>query len=163
ASAFQSRPKRTVARRPSVSTSSRNVVTSKPRPSITTVTVPWSMPVGTALKPAASTRPITAGGSAVVATSNSLASRPSSASPTPPPAAPPPRARGGAPGRPPAPAGSFGPGGRGRGGPPPPPTPVGGVSLFFPRHTPPFLDVRGNVGPPRGPPAELRHDDEASR
>ncbi len=53
ASRFQSRPNRTVAWRPKVSTSSRKVVTSNGRPSITTVTVPWSMPVGTALKPAA--------------------------------------------------------------------------------------------------------------
>ena len=56
ASRRQSRPNATLARRPSVSTSSRNVVTSCGRPSATTVTVPCSMPVGTALKPAASTR-----------------------------------------------------------------------------------------------------------
>ena len=53
ASFRQSRPKRTLAWRPKVSTSSRSVVTSNGRPSITTVTVPCSMPVGTGLKPAA--------------------------------------------------------------------------------------------------------------
>ena len=53
ASRFQSRPNATLAWRPKVSTSSRRVVTSNGRPSTTTVTVPCSMPVGTALKPAA--------------------------------------------------------------------------------------------------------------
>ena len=47
----QSRPKRTVALRPKVSMSSRSVVTSNGVPPATTVTVPCSMPVGTALKP----------------------------------------------------------------------------------------------------------------
>ena len=41
---------RTLAWRPKVSTSSRSVVTSNGRPSMTTVTVPCSMPVGTALE-----------------------------------------------------------------------------------------------------------------
>ena len=59
ASARQSRPKRTLAWRPKVSTSSRSVVTSNGRLSITTVMVPCSMPVGTGLKPAAVARRIT--------------------------------------------------------------------------------------------------------
>ena len=53
ASACQSRPNATLAWRPKVSTSWRSVVTSNGRPSMITVTVPCSMPVGTALKPAA--------------------------------------------------------------------------------------------------------------
>ena len=85
ASRFQSRPNRTLAWRPKVSTSSRSVVTSNGRPSITTVTVPCSMPVGTALKPAASARRITSCGSAVVAMSMSPSGTPSSALRTAPP------------------------------------------------------------------------------
>ena len=53
ASRLQSRPNATFAWRPKVSTSSRKVVTSNGRPWTTTVTVPCSIPVGTALKPAA--------------------------------------------------------------------------------------------------------------
>ena len=49
ASSFQSSVKATVARRPSVDTSRRSVVISNGWPSLTAVTVPWSIPVGTAL------------------------------------------------------------------------------------------------------------------
>ena len=86
ASARQSRPKRTLAWRPKVSTSSRSVVTSNGRLSITTVTVPCSMPVGTGLKPAARRRGGSPpAGSAVVAMSNSPIGSPSSALRTAPP------------------------------------------------------------------------------
>ena len=85
ASARQSRPKRTLAWRPKVSTSSRKVVTSNGRLSITTVMVPCSMPVGTGLKPAADARRITSWGIAVVATSNSWIGSPSNAFRTAPP------------------------------------------------------------------------------
>ena len=50
ASSSKSSVKATTARRPKVSTSRRKVVTSNGRPSATTVTVPCSMPVGTALE-----------------------------------------------------------------------------------------------------------------
>ena len=56
ASSARSSEKATVARRPSVATSRRKVVTSKGRPPAITVTVPWAMPVGTALSPAARAR-----------------------------------------------------------------------------------------------------------
>ncbi len=85
ASFCQLRPNRTFALRPNVSTSSRNVVTSKPVPSITTVTVPCSTPVGTGRKPAAAARRITSSGSAVVATSISPGGCPSSTFLTAPP------------------------------------------------------------------------------
>ena len=51
-------------------------MTSNGVPSTITVTVPWSMPVGTALKPAARARSITAPGIAVVAMSTSCGSLP---------------------------------------------------------------------------------------
>ena len=54
ASSFQSSVKATVARRPSVETSRRRVVISNGWPSLTAVTVPWSIPVGMALIFAAS-------------------------------------------------------------------------------------------------------------
>ena len=75
ASFFQSRPNTTRALRPKVSTSSRNVVTSNGRPSTIAVTVPCSMPVGTAFPPAAATRRITSSGKAVVAISISPTGR----------------------------------------------------------------------------------------
>ena len=56
ASSFQSSVKATVARRPSVETSRRRVVISNGWPSLTAVTVPWSIPVGTALILACSSR-----------------------------------------------------------------------------------------------------------
>ena len=62
-----------------------NRVTSNGRLSATTVSVPCSIPVGTALKPAASTRRITSGGNAVVAMSMSPIGSPSSAFLTAPP------------------------------------------------------------------------------
>ncbi len=71
ASRAKSRPKRTTAWRPSVSTSSRSVVTSTGSPAATSVTVPCSMPVGMARSFAALARAITAAGRAVVATSMS--------------------------------------------------------------------------------------------
>ena len=52
ASAAQSSVKATVARRPSVETSWRSVVTSTTVPDETAVTVPWAIPVGIALIPA---------------------------------------------------------------------------------------------------------------
>ncbi len=86
ASASQSRPKVTTACRPSVSMSARKVVTSNERPLRTAVTVPCSMPVGTALNPAASTRRIVSSGSVVVAMSMSETGSPSSVLRTAPPA-----------------------------------------------------------------------------
>ena len=71
ASTTQSRPNATLALRPKVSVSSRKVVTSKGCASTTSVTVPWSIPVGTLLMPAALARRITSVGSAVVAISMS--------------------------------------------------------------------------------------------
>ena len=62
ASAAQSSVKATVARRPSVSRSQRKVVTSTTVPDATAVTVPWAIPVGTALMPAASSRRTTSSG-----------------------------------------------------------------------------------------------------
>ena len=53
ASSAMSVEKATVAWRPKVSTSRRKVVTSNGWPSLTTVTVPCSMPVGTGCRPAA--------------------------------------------------------------------------------------------------------------
>ena len=52
ASSRQSVAKATVARRPSVLTSRRSVVTSTCRPAGCAVTVPWSIPVGMARMPA---------------------------------------------------------------------------------------------------------------
>src|ERR1700679_4051417 len=69
ASRAQSRPNATLALRPNVSVSSRSVVTSNGLPSTTSVTVPYSMPVGTLLMPAALARRMTSAGSAVVAIS----------------------------------------------------------------------------------------------
>jgi hypothetical protein len=71
ASAIQSRPNATLALRPNVSVSSRSVVISNGCASTTSVTVPWSMPVGTLLMPAALARRITSWGNAVVAISMS--------------------------------------------------------------------------------------------
>ena len=71
ASRTQSRPNATLALRPKVSVSSRKVVTSNGCDSTTSVTVPWSMPVGTHLMPAALARRTTSSGSAVVAMSMS--------------------------------------------------------------------------------------------
>jgi len=51
ASSFQSVVKATAARRPSVATSRLSVVTSKGLPFATAVTVPCSIPVGTAPTP----------------------------------------------------------------------------------------------------------------
>ena len=56
ASSAKSRPKRTLARRPSVSTSWRSVVVSIGRPSTISVTVPCATPVGATPKPAAFAR-----------------------------------------------------------------------------------------------------------
>src|SRR5262249_55607507 len=63
------------------------VVTSNGEPSAMTVTVPWSMPVGTALSPACLASAITLSGSAVVARSTSLTGSPSNALRTAPPTA----------------------------------------------------------------------------
>ena len=76
ASSRQSSVKATTARRPKVSTSRRKVVTSNGRPSATTVTVPCSIPVGTALSPAASASADTLSGRASVAMSMSATGRP---------------------------------------------------------------------------------------
>ena len=58
ASSTKSRPKCTIAWRPSVSTSSRRVVISKGSPWTMTVIVPCSIPVGTGFKPAAVLVPV---------------------------------------------------------------------------------------------------------
>ena len=75
----------TTARRPSVFTSRRKVVISNAAPRTTTVTVPWSIPVGMALNPAACAICITFSGRALVDISTSLSGRPSSALRTQPP------------------------------------------------------------------------------
>jgi hypothetical protein len=62
ASPRQSEVKATRALRPSVSTSWRKVVTSKPRFPEITVTVPWSMPVGCTFSPAFMQAAVTASG-----------------------------------------------------------------------------------------------------
>ena len=62
ASSARSVEKATVAWRPKVSTSRRKLVTSNGRPSLTTVTVPCSIPVGTGCRPAAAASAITASG-----------------------------------------------------------------------------------------------------
>ena len=69
ASARQSRPKTTRALRPNVSTSWRRRHFDRAIADDRAVTVPCSIPVGTALPPAASTRRVTSSGNAVVATS----------------------------------------------------------------------------------------------
>ncbi len=85
ASSSKSRPKRTVAWRPSVAMSRRNVVTSNGCPRTTTVIVPCSTPVGTGLNPARFARAITVSGNAVVARSTSPVDNPMSALRTAPP------------------------------------------------------------------------------
>jgi len=85
ASACQSSVKATSARRPSVLTSRRNVVTCIACSPATRVTVPWLIPVGTALIPAAFAAAMVASGASVVATSTSPALRPAKASRTAPP------------------------------------------------------------------------------
>ena len=85
ASAVQSSVKATLARRPSVSTSTRSVVTSKRASPMTAVTVPCSMPVGMALMPAFSSSAMTLSGGSGVAMSMSTTGRWSTASRTQPP------------------------------------------------------------------------------
>ena len=154
ASRFQSRPNATLAWRPKVSTSSRKVVTSNGRPSATTVTVPCSMPVGTALKPAASARRITSGGSAVVAMSISPSGSPSSALRTAPPTT-----RASSPARSSTasrslerrflqPCGIE--------------ASAGPLSLGLTRHELAVLDMRRNIGRARRRAAPLRQHDEAA-
>ena len=156
ASRCQSRPNATLAWRPKVSTSSRSVVTSNGRPSMTTVMVPCSMPVGTALKPAASARRITSCGSAVVAISMSPIGSPSSALRTAPPTT-----------RASSPSRSSTASRRdkrafvaarahraGRGA-------VRG-HLFLSRHEHAILDMRRRIGRVRRRAAELREHDEAA-
>ena len=77
--------KATTARRPSVFTSRRKVVISCGAPPLTTVMVPWSIPVGIALRPAACASSITRSGCASVAMSISETGAPSSAFRTQPP------------------------------------------------------------------------------
>ena len=72
-------------RRPSVETSRRKVVTSNAVPSITSVTVPWSMPVGTAFIPAAFASATTVSGRAAVQRSRSVTGTPISPFRTAPP------------------------------------------------------------------------------
>ncbi len=74
-----------VARRPSVATSRRSVVTSTGWPATTAVTVPWARPVGTALIRALPSRAITSSGVSRVARSTSLTGRSSRVSRTQPP------------------------------------------------------------------------------
>ena len=76
ASSAQSSVKATVARRPSVATSRRRVVTSTGVPAATAVIVPCAIPVGTALIRAASSRFTTSSGVSRVARSTSLCSEP---------------------------------------------------------------------------------------
>ena len=75
ASARQSSVNATTACRPSVSTSRRRVVTSKPRPSATAVTVPCAIPVGTARISAACSASVTCSGVRGVARSISTTLR----------------------------------------------------------------------------------------
>ena len=77
--------KATTAWRPKVSTSRRKVVTWNGRPAATTVMVPWSMPVGTGLRPAAFASATTASGRASVARSMSATGQPRRALRTQPP------------------------------------------------------------------------------
>ena len=76
ASSAQSSVKATTARRPSVATSRRRVVISKGWPPEIAVTVPCSIPVGTAFSPAAFSASVTAWGESTVAMSMSLTGRP---------------------------------------------------------------------------------------
>ena len=85
ASSAQSWVKVTRAWRPKVSMSRRSVVTSNGKWSTTMVTVPCSMPVGCAVKPAARASRMVSSGSAVVAMSMSLTAVPISALRTEPP------------------------------------------------------------------------------
>src|SRR3569623_593514 len=85
ASSCQSSAYSTVARRPSVETSRRSVVISTLPSGSTAVIVPWSIPVGIGLMPAAASRKLTSSGGSGVAQSTSAASSPSSASRTAPP------------------------------------------------------------------------------
>ena len=85
ASAIQSSVNNTLARLPYVSTSTRSVVTSKWASSMTAVTVPWSMPLGTARMPALSKSSMTFCGESGVAMSMSRTGRLSTESRTHPP------------------------------------------------------------------------------
>jgi len=84
-SIIQSSVKATLARRPSVSTSRRSVVISNFLSPTTAVTVPCSMPVGTALMPAFSSSPMTVSGLSGVPISTSVTGRRAMASRTQPP------------------------------------------------------------------------------
>ena len=83
ASCRQSVVNATTAWRPSVSTSRRSVVTSKPRPATTAVTVPCASPVGTTFTPACCNAAITTSGASGVARSMSASPppRPATVSP----------------------------------------------------------------------------------